>query len=235
MRFLTICKLITACALIIVLHSSLSAQTHQDSILTNLTQLRDDYINKIKAAGYKPSLSPPQIVLDNPPSFGNYDEHNIIHMSDWSLLPAEHKAAFQQGADRLGNGMTGEQYFNMAVYKWIFIHELSHWWRSCQKQTAKPYDEEKDANRLASAYWNERDNGFYQLILAVFQNVLDHYPNPVPAGQPKEQYFNDNYNNLPGGAAYSWYQSVMIIEVSKETPHETFNQAVTLAGNPLKE
>ena len=125
--------------------------------------------------------------------------------------------------------MTGEKFFQMAVYQWIFVHELGHWWRACQHETAEPYESEKGANRLATAYWRDRDPAFYTFMLSVFQGVLDHQPSPVPPGRQKEQYLNENYNSLPGGAAYSWYQSVMIVEVSKETPL-SFAQAAKRNG-----
>jgi hypothetical protein len=216
------------------IRSTVNAQTQEDSIMRKLNALRDDYIGKIKAIGYKPSLNAPVIVLDNPRSYGNYDDkNNVLHMGDWKTLPAAARVPFIGFAKMIGNGMTAEKFFNLAVHKWIFIHELGHWWRACRKQTALPYDEEKDANRITSSYWKERDPAFYKLMLVVFNGVVAHSPNPVPAGLNKEKYLNDNYQKLPGGAAYSWYQSIMIVEVSKEKPFETFRQAVKHAGKPL--
>ncbi len=210
------------------------AQTHKDSVMTELNTLRDDYVGKIKKLGFKPRLNVPPIVLDNPRSFGNYDdEKNILHTCDWKTLPKDAKDYFNGFAQQFGQGLTGEKFFNLAVYKWIFIHELSHWWRACQKQTAEPYENEKAANRIDATYWHEKAPEFYQFMLLVFNHVLKTTPNPVPAGQKKEKYLNDNYQKLPGGAAYSWYQSIMIVEVSKENPFETFKQAVELAGKPL--
>jgi hypothetical protein len=220
--------------LLVMMGSAVKAQQqHTDSLMKKLTALRDDYVNKIKALGYTPSLPPPEIVIDNPRSFGNYDEKNVLHTSDWNTLPPEVHDIFGNFAKNIGNGMTAEKFFNLAVYQWIFVHELGHWWRTCQHIEADPYQEEKGANRIASAYWKERDPAFYQLMLGVFQGVIAHHPSPVPAGVSKEQFLKDNYDKLPGGADYSWYQSIMIIEVSKENPFETFKQAIQLAGKPL--
>ena len=63
--------------------------------------------------------------------------------------------------------------------------------------------------------------------------MVDNSPSPVPPGQPKEKYLNDNYQKLPGGQAYSWYQSIMIIEVSHELPPITFEEAVKNSGKEL--
>jgi hypothetical protein len=116
-------------------------------------------------------------------------------------LPPEQRAVFEGFAHQQGNGMTGERFFQLAVYQWIFVHELSHWWRACQHVTAEPYENEKATNRLASAYWRERDPEFYQFMLSVFKGLLAHSPSPVPPGQAKEKYLNDNYQKLPGGQA----------------------------------
>jgi hypothetical protein len=221
--------------LIMISTAAVQAQQSKDSVLTRLTALRDDYVDKIKAMGYKPSLKLPPIVLDNPRSFGNYDDSlNIIHTCYWPTLPPEQRAIFENFAQHSGNSMTGEKFFQLAVYQWIFIHELSHWWQACQNFKSDPYETEKGANRIASAYWNERDPEFYKFMLSVFQGVLDHYKSPVPAGISKEKYLDDNYQKLPGGQDYSWYQSIMIVEVSKEKPFETFKEAIKLAGKPLK-
>jgi len=217
------------------LGSSAHAQAHEDSVKSELNNLCDDYIGRIKRFGFTPSLPVPVIVLDNPRSFGNYDrDANILHTCDWTTLPAAGKAFFDGFAQKMGHGMTGEKFFRLVVYQWIFVHELSHWWRACQHQHAEPYEEEKAANRIDAAYWKEKDPAFYRFMLSVFNGVVGHMPSPVPAGQSKEKYLNENYQKLPGGDAYSWYQSIMIVEVSKEQPFETFKQAIAMAGKPLK-
>lgn len=205
-----------------------------DTTLPQLTAFRDAFVGRIEAMGYTPSLAAPPIVMDNPRSWGNYDDSaNVLHTCDWATLPQEQKAVFESFAQQSGHGMTGRSFFNQVVYKWIFTHELGHWWRKCQAQVAKPYAEEKAANRIAAAYWHEADLGFYTFMVSVFQGMIDHVPSPVPAGREKEKYLNDNYQNLPGGQSYSWYQSIMNVEVNHERPFETFRQAVQHAGNPL--
>lgn len=206
-----------------------------DTTQQQLQAFRDAFIAKIKTIGYTPSLAAPPIAMDNPRSWGNYDDStNILHTCDWATLPQEQKAVFEHFAQQTGGAMTGKSFFNQAVYKWIFTHELGHWWRKCQHQNTTPYEEEKGANRIAAAYWHEADPAFYTFMVSVFQGMVDHVPSPVPAGQQKEQYLNDNYQNLPGGQSYSWYQSIMNVEVSKEKPFETFKQAIQNAGNPIK-
>jgi len=227
-------KIAVSILLLGILSPAIRGQTSKDSIVGRQAALRDDYINKIKAMGFIPSLSPPKIIFDNPRSWGNYDDAtNTIRTCDWSTLPPEQRAIFTDFANKEGNGMTGETFFQLAVYKWIFVHELSHWWRACQHQTAEPYENEKAANRIASAYWRQRDSPFYTFMLGVFKGVVENSPSPVPSGQLKEKYLNDNYQKLPGGQAYSWYQSIMVVEVSQEIP-VSFEEAVKNSGKEIR-
>jgi len=208
------------------------AQQPTDSVMVKLIALRDDFVDKIKAMGYSPELKAPEIVMDNPRSFGNYDsETNILHTGDWKTLPPQLQGLFNNAAKGVGNGMTGEAYFELSVHQWIIVHELGHWWRACQHQTAAPYANELAANRIATAYWRERDPAFYDFKLKGFQRITDTYPSPVPAGQSREKYLDENYEKLPGASSYTWYQAVMIVEASKEEPKPTFKQAISRAGN----
>lgn len=214
--------------------SSVDAQSFSDSSMIKLTALRNEFIGRIKSTGFTPSLEAPKIVMDNPRSFGNYErEDNVLHTCDWNTLPPPAKDVFNKSAKGVGNGMTGQTYFELSVYKWIFVHELAHWWRACQHQTADSYENEKAANRIATAYWREVDPAFYEFKLQTFQRMVKTIPNPVPDGQSKETYLNNNYDKLPGASAYSWYQATMIVEVSHEQPVITFKQAIQNAGKKI--
>jgi len=203
-----------------------------NAVMPKLIALRDDFINKIKAFGYTPDLAPPEIILDNPRSFGNYEnEKNLLHIGEWNALPPNLKEIFNARATEIGNGMTGENYFNLSIHRWVFIHELGHWWRACQHQKALPYANESAANRIALAYWREQDSAFLNFMLIRFQNNIKNIPNPAPAGEQKEKYLNENYQKLPGGPAYIWYQATMIVDANNEKPIVSFRQAIDRAGN----
>ena len=203
-----------------------------DSVVVKAMALRDEFVGKIKAIGFPPVLPPPKIVFDNPPSFGNYSvDSNILHTSDWGTLDAESKGRFNAVASGIGNGISGERYFELSVHQWILVHELGHWWRACQHQTAKPYEDEMAANRIAIAFWREEDPAFMAFKLAGFQRFLTMLPSPVPAGESTIDYLNNNYDKLPGGQAYTWYQATMIVDGCKEIPAPTFRQAIGRSGN----
>jgi hypothetical protein len=92
----------------VVVSFSLSAQTaatpaatpttstsSDEAVMTRLTDLRDSFINQLKAEGFQPSLTPPKIVLDNPPSYGRYEnDENILHIAVWSALKPDQQARF---------------------------------------------------------------------------------------------------------------------------------------------
>ena len=217
--------------MLIVSDSGVQGQSRSNSPMTKLVTLRNDFVARIKSMGFTPSLDAPKIVMDNPRSFGNYEiENNVLHTCDWNNMPPSAKDLFNNAAKSVGNGMTGQDYFEASVYKWIFVHELGHWWRACQHQATDPYENEKAANRIATAYWREVDPNFYAFKLKTFQHMVNTFPNPVPDGQSKETYLNNNYDKLPGASAYTWYQATMIVEVSNEQPAITFKQAIQNEG-----
>ena len=59
-------------------------------------------------------------------------------------------------------------------------------------------------------------------------------PSPVPTGISKEKYLNDNYDKLPGGSAYIWYQATMIVDGYNEMPVLSFKQAIANGGEAAK-
>jgi hypothetical protein len=224
---ISVCGLIS----IILSQSNIHAQS-TDTALKKLITLRDNFINQIKVLGFKTTLPAPKIVLDNPRSFGNYNNaENILHTTDWKTLPPEAQKIFASLAERTGNGETAENTFEKSTHRWIFIHELGHWWRACTNQKAPPYDEEMAANRIATAYWREQDSSFMNFQVNKFQNFLKSFPSPVPAGQSKRDFLNNNYDKLPGGPAYTWFQAEMIVDAYNEEPILTFKEAIKNSGN----
>lgn len=206
-------------------------QTNSDSLTVKnkLIALRNDFVGKIEAMGYHPRLSPPEIVMDNPPSFGNYnDSSNTLRTSNWNTLSATDKELFIRAGKRYG--YSGEDYFESSAHRWIFIHELGHWWRACQQQVTDSYSNEMAANRIDIAYWRETDTLYSNFSRQRFENYLQLMPNPVPAGQNKQKYLNDNYGNLPV-PVYIWYQASMIVDGYNETPIASFKKSIKLAGN----
>lgn len=208
-----------------------------EAVMAKLTALRDSFINQIKAEGFQPSLPPPKIVLDNPPAFGRYEDHdNTIHIAVWSALKPDQQARFERLAAAIGGQQTGEQQFDESIHHWVFIHELSHWWQGCQlvKQIGRYsedlYSLEYGANRVAAAYWRLKDPALMERTERRMSGVQSVLTSPVPAGKDEKQYFNQNYATLAPTRDYIWYQYSMVLKAQAEKPLPTFKQALQ---NPL--
>lgn len=199
-----------------------------ETLMGQLIALRDSFVNQIKAEGFQPSLPPPTIVLDNPPSYGTYEnEKNVLHIADWAALAPEDQARFSRVAAMLGGGQTGEQIFEEGVHHWVFVHELSHWWQACQHKTGENhYSVEYGANRIAAAYWRLKDPAFMERTAKRMATVYAAIPNPIPEGQSPQTYFNDNYEKLGPTPAYRWYQDSMVLKIQAEKPIPSFLQTL---------
>jgi hypothetical protein len=205
------------------------AQPPSDAALMGrLVTLRDAFVSQIKAEGFKPSLPPPEILVDNPPSYGRYEnDKNLLHISAWDTLQPDQEARFVRLADMLHNGESAQQLFEEGVYQWVFVHELSHWWQACQhKITDDHYAVEFGANRIAAAFWRWKDPAFMERRTKHFRAILALAPNPLPPGESKEKFFNANYEKIAGTPVYTWFQSSMVVDVSDETPPPSFRQAL---------
>jgi len=193
-----------------------------------LITLRDSFVNQVKAEGFQPSLPPPTVVLDNPPSYGNYEgDKNLLHIAAWAALTPEDQARFSRVAAMLGGGQTGEQTFEEGVHHWVFVHELGHWWQACQHKTGENhYSVEYGANRIAAAFWRLKDPTFMERTAKNMATVYAAMPNPIPEGQSPQAYFNDNYEKLGPTPAYRWYQYSMVLKVQAEEPLPSLLQAL---------
>ena len=62
-------------------------------------------------------------------------------------------------------------------------------------------------------------------MMPIFENVVDHAPNPVPVGEDVEAYFNKHYQELGPSPAYPWFQFRMNMAAYEEKPAPTFAQS----------
>ena len=87
------------------------------------------------------------------------------------------------------------------------------------------------ANGIATADWHEQDSVVMNFQLAVFKNFTKNFSSPVPAGQSKRDFLNNNYDRLPGGPAYIWFQLEMIMDAYNKNPTLKFKEAIKNLGN----
>ena len=203
--------------------------------LAKATAVRDAFVAHIHANGFSCPIPVPTILVEDVPSFGQYDNKaNIIRTSDWTLLNPQERAFFFQLAGPGAKEADVRTTFDKATHGWIFIHELGHWWQACRNVNSNsgPYQVEFGADRISLAYWREVDPSVVDTMMPLFRSVLDHSPNPVPAGEDVEAYFNKHYQELGPSPAYPWFQSRMNVAAYEEKPAPTFAQALlNMPGN----
>jgi hypothetical protein len=206
------------------------AQESLGSTMEALTALRDSFVGKAKAAGFKCSIEPPKIVLTDVASFGNYDEDkNTIQIPAWTQLTEEERQVFFKLAGPGSDDLAAQRTFERGVHHWVFVHELGHWTQKCAGtlKSGGHYAAEYGANRIAAAYWREENPSLMDRLATTFQQVLNGQASPVPAGQSVEDYFNAHYGELTKTPAYTWFQAKMVAEVNAETPQPTFAQTLS--------
>ncbi len=197
--------------------------------LAEATAVRDAFVARIHADGFSCPISVPTILVEDVPSFGQYDEKtNVIRTSDWTLLNPREKAFFFQLAGPGAKESEVRTTFDKGAHSWIFVHELGHWWQACRNVDSKsdPYQVEFGADRISLAYWREVDPNVVATMMPIFQGVLDHSPNPVPPGKGVKAYFNKHYQELGPSPAYPWFQSQMNVAAYDERPSPTFAEAL---------
>jgi hypothetical protein len=198
-------------------------------LMTQLLALRGSFTKAIKAQGFTPRLPAPTIVLDNPPSYGNYEnDKNVLHIAVWSALTDEQRGRFERLSRLLNNGKAAEETFEESVHHWIFVHELAHWWQACQRKiSSNHYSVEYGANRIAAAFWRQNDPYLMQRTENRMATVIRTLPNPLPEGQTEGAYFNENYEKLGPTPAYIWFQYTMVLKVQAERPLPSLKQTLS--------
>ena len=206
-----------------------SHTAEQAATLARATAVRDAFVARIHADGFSCPIPVPTILVEDVPSFGQYDEKtNIIRTSDWTLLNPEERAFFFRLSGPEAKEADVHRTFEQGAHGWIFIHELGHWWQACRSVASDrgPYQVEYGADCISLAYWREVDPAIVDTMMPIFKNVLANAPNPVPAGEDVEAYFNKHYQELGPSPAYPWFQSRMNVTAYDEKPAPTFAQAL---------
>lgn len=197
------------------------------AILARLSQLRDDFIGRVGEVGYKPCAAP-AIELGDPPSFGHYlAKSNTVQISAWAHLSEQEKKGFEDMAQRTHGEASARSVFENGTYRWVFVHELGHWWQGCQhKMRPRTYAGESGANRIALAYWHEVDPRFAGGIVRGFRGLVNSRPSPVPAGQSPQHYLDSNFTKILHSDDYVWFQGKMVADLAEMAP-PSFHEALS--------
>lgn len=205
-----------------------AADSSDAAVLARLAQLRAAFLHRIDEEGYR--LCPaPQIELSDPPAFGRYlADRNVVLIGAWSHLSVQERGAFEEMAQAIGGEASAQSVFENGTHRWVFVHELGHWWQACRHLTRpESYAAENGANRIALAFWRERAPRFAASIVQGFAALLSSTPSPVPDAQSAQAYLDANVRTIAQGDAYTWFQGKMIVELAAETPPPSFHRALS--------
>ncbi len=196
--------------------------------LAQLMRLRDAFLKRIDAEGYK--LCPaPQIELGDPASFGHFvAERNTVVVAAWTRLQPAEREGFEETAQSMGGDANGRSVFENGAHRWVFVHELAHWWQACRHQ-ARPqsYAAENGADRIALAFWRERDPRYAVGIVHGYRALLSSMPSPVPEGEALPRYYDANYAQVAQGNAATWFQATMIATLAEEQPAPSLHRSLS--------
>jgi hypothetical protein len=198
------------------------------TLLAQLTARRDLFIRSVAAEGHS-TCPAPTIVLKDTQSNGNYQaESNELVIATLPSLTVEERQGFEDLARQIGHHSTGESVFSGGTHRWVFAHELGHWWQACRKQTRpNSFEEENGANRIALAFWREQDPKFAQAIVKGFMALTQHMPSPIPAGQSVQSYVDAHFADISNGDTYTWVQAISIVSLADESPKPSVLRALS--------
>lgn len=199
---------------------------------------RDDFARVTGASGLACAISVPKIVVQDVPSFGSYDpDTNTLTSPAWNQMSSEEKAIFMKAVGPNGSEKDARAEFEAGVHHWVIVHELGHWWEACRGVVDRGdhYGFELQADRIAAAYWREQDSSVNAHQKAVFEAIVQKWPNPVPPGQEAAAYFNRNYEALAPTPAYIWFQAQMCLTVFQERPLPSFEAVLALQQHQTRQ
>lgn len=221
-------SLLMATPVAVCLAAGVAGAVADKATLAQLRRTRDTFLRRAAEEGY--ALCPaPQIELGILPGFAHFQaEGNTVVVASWSRLEPGQRERFEHLAQSMGNKQSAQAMFEDGTHRWLFVHELGHWWQGCRQQVRRAsYGAEDGANRIALAFWRERDPALAGRMLETFRYLEASIPNPVPAGASRPEYFDENFMLLLQGRGYLWYQADMALGLAGEVPAPSFHKALS--------
>ncbi len=219
----------------VILLCSVVSASGADALRGELNARRDAFIAAIADQGFHCPFAAPAIIIENTPGYGNYvGKNNTIVIASWNDITPQQRRQFSDMASTPGHPSTGRRMFENGTHKWVFIHELGHWWQHCAgKDQTDSYALEMGANRIATAYWRSADPKQMAIFADGFKGLAKSLPNPVPHGADKRAYFDERYEALGRDpTAYTWYQSGMVANAYDERPVPTLRATLAQPTYP---
>jgi hypothetical protein len=180
--------------------------TEKLSLKKDIEIIVQAFVSQCNAAGLETPFVP-EVVIENTPQLIFYD-NKVLTAPFWNDFTADQQALFVKWASDAEGDFTGEDFFKLNFNWFLVPHEMGHFVQGLQNSKLNLWDAERNANCFAVAFWRmqnklERLDTIYRWS----QQIWNTLPNPTPAGQDPETYFNNNYDTLGADPdAYGYYQ-----------------------------
>jgi hypothetical protein len=197
------------------------------ALIRDLTALRDAFVRRIDEEGYR--LCPrPGIDLGAAPSGGRYlAARNLILITPWSQLSAQQQQGFE-GVPGPATPAGARAAYESGTYRWVFVQQLGHWWQVCRHMAGpETYAAQSGANRMALAFWRERDPRFAAAIVRGATELVNAVPDPLPGGQDAQAWLEAHPGEQLASPAHEWLQARMIATLAQETPQPSFHKSLS--------
>ncbi len=198
-------------------------RTYTDSVklVKDANELATAFFTKVKQADAS-MTKVPQAILNTQPYLVFYtSENNSVNLPLWFQLNADLQLFFSQLS--VGNKSEGKKIFGLFFNGFYIARELGHTVQFAkEKNNTNKYQGELFANTLAILFWRESANKKeLEKCYNYVNSMLKILPDPVPAGENDEDYFNKNYEKLaqdPGKYGYVQFSQFKRIYEDKSLP-----------------
>ena len=190
-------------------------------LVKDVNELATTFFTKVKLADAS-MTKVPQAILNTQPYLVFYtSENNSVNLPLWFQLNADLQLFFSQLSG--GNKSEGKKIFGLFFNGFYIARELGHAVQFAkEKNNTNKYQGELFANTLAILFWRESANKKeLEKCYNYVNSMLKILPDPVPAGENEEDYFNKNYQKLahePGKYGYIQFSQFKRIYEDKSLP-----------------
>jgi len=220
----------------VLLPFSLFSQAPFFKVYTDSAQLVNDgksitadFMQRVKKVDAGLAIEPKAILNTSPYLIYWDDSLQTANLPIWhQVIPDQQQFFIQLNG---GNEAEGKRMFGLFFNGFYLPHELSHaieWYLVFHVKKRKAqnyYFSEYFANTLAIHYWREK--GRTRELEQCYQfakKMTAQLPNPVPAGEDKINYFNNNYGKLSSNPfTYGYYQFAQFVEIYEKKTDEGFD------------
>jgi hypothetical protein len=206
----------------------LPASRADAALLRELGELRDAFVRRIDEEGYR--VCPrPHLELGAGTAAGGYlPERNLIRITPWSQLSAQQQQALADVPGPAGSPRLARAVYESGTYRWVFVQQLGHWWQDCRHTDgARPYLAQSGANRMALAFWRERDPRFAAAIVEGAVRLVSAVPDPLPPGESAQAWLERRPGEVPQSPTYEWLEAQMIATLAQEAPQPSFHKSLS--------